>query len=110
MRRALRNLGGDAAAVVRFVTAAAERYVEKRSGGAPTRSSSSSPVSHDRSLSLPRLPLPLPPRCERPECRSGARLLRTSCRRPSARRPDRLADYMGYRADRWEGHVIGGTH
>jgi hypothetical protein len=33
----------------------------------------------------------LSPRCERPDCGSGARLLRRSCRRPSARRPDRLA-------------------
>jgi AcrR family transcriptional regulator len=50
----------------------------------------------------------LSPRCERPECRSGARLLRASCRRPSARRPDRLA-YMGYCPYRHRGHVSGST-
>lgn len=35
MRRALRNLGGDATALVRVVTAAAERYVEEEKKGNP---------------------------------------------------------------------------
>ena len=51
----------------------------------------------------------LSPVCERPECRSGARLLRTSCRRPSARRPDRLAFSMGCCPHRRKGHMSCGT-
>jgi hypothetical protein len=38
------------------------------------------------------------------------RSLRTSCRRPPARRPHRLAVYMGCCADRRQGHVTCATH
>jgi len=62
----------------------------------PEAGSWSRPESTERARRRRRVPALALPGCERPECRSGARLLTTSCRRPSARRPDRLAVYMGY--------------